>query len=271
MLILITTHRRRAQMSSNFYDRLAPFYHLLYGDWDAAVRNQGEALAQLLKGWGVGPGEPVLDAACGIGTQTLGLVAEGYSVTASDLSAGAVERLQQELDARNLQASVRVDDLRTLHGAADESCAAVLACDNSLPHLLTDAEILQALRSAYRVLRPGGLLVLSVRDYATIERRSPDVRPYGLHRDSEGRRFLAVQVWEWDGNCYDLRMYLTTEQPDGRCATEALTSRYYAVTTDRLQELMREAGLHEVQRLDNVLFQPVLVGRRAYEPGHARV
>lgn len=72
MLVLITTHRRRAQMSSNFYNRLAPFYHLLYGDWDAAVRNQGEALAQLLKGWGVGPGEPVLDAACGIGTQTLG-------------------------------------------------------------------------------------------------------------------------------------------------------------------------------------------------------
>lgn len=69
-----------------------------------------------------------------------------------------------------------------------------------------------------------------------------------------------------DGDCYDLRMYFTTEQPDGRCTAEVLTSRYYAVTTDRLQELMHEAGLHEVQRLDNVLFQPVLVGRRAATP-----
>jgi SAM-dependent methyltransferase len=253
-------------MSSDFYDRLAPFYHLLYGDWDAALRNQGEALARLLHTQGVGSGDPVLDAACGIGTQTLGLLVRGYTVVASDLSPGAVARLRQELDARGLRASVRVDDLRTLQGTADGSCAAVLACDNSLPHLLTDAEILQALRSAHRVLRPGGLLVVSVRDYAAIERRSPDVRPHGVHRDREGQRFLAVQVWEWDGDCYDLRMYLTTEQPDGRCTTQVLTSRYYAVTTDRLQELMREAGLCEVQRLDNVLFQPVLIGRRAETP-----
>jgi SAM-dependent methyltransferase len=249
-------------MTTDFYDRLAPFYHLLYGDWATAVRTQGDALAQLLSTLGVGPGERVLDAACGIGTQTLGLLARGYAVDASDLSSGAVARLQQELQARGLQATVRVDDLRTLQGAADGSCAAVLACDNSLPHLLTDAEILEALRSAHRVLRPGGLVVLSVRDYATVERRSPDVRPYGLQHDHEGRRFLAVQVWEWDGDCYDLRMYLTTEHADGRCTTEVLTSRYHAVTTDRLQVLMRETGLQEVQRRDDVLHQPVLVGRR---------
>ena len=33
----------------------------------------------------------ILDVACGIGTQTLGLAALGHRVTASDLSAGAVE------------------------------------------------------------------------------------------------------------------------------------------------------------------------------------
>lgn len=201
-------------------------------------------------------------AACGIGTQTLGMLFQGLTVVASDISPGAVARLRHELDSRGLRANVRVDDLRTLQGAADGSCAAVLACDNSLPHLLTDAEIMQALRSAHRVLRPGGLLVLSVRDYAAIERRTPDVRPYGLRLDSEGRRFLAVQVWEWDGDCYDVRMYLTTDLPGGCCTTQVLTSRYYAVTTSRLQELMHEAGLHEVQRLDDVLFQPVLAGRR---------
>jgi hypothetical protein len=40
-------------MSSDFYDQLAPFYHLLYGDWEAAVRTQGEALARLLHMRGV--------------------------------------------------------------------------------------------------------------------------------------------------------------------------------------------------------------------------
>jgi hypothetical protein len=79
-----------------------------------------------------------------------------------------------------------------------------------------------------------------------------------------GRRFLAVQVWEWDGDCYDLRMYLTTESPMGQCATRVLRSRYYAVTIAKLLELMAEAGFVAIERRDGVLFQPVLFGRRAH-------
>jgi cyclopropane fatty-acyl-phospholipid synthase-like methyltransferase len=75
-----------------FLDKLAPYFHLLYGDWEAAIAAQGSALARLLSSHGVGPGEAVLDAACGIGTQTIGLLKEGYSVTASDCSPVATER-----------------------------------------------------------------------------------------------------------------------------------------------------------------------------------
>ncbi|WP_309246574.1 class I SAM-dependent methyltransferase [Ramlibacter montanisoli] len=46
----------------------------------------------------------MLDAACGIGTQVLGLAEKGYELTASDLSPGALERLRQELHRRGLQA-----------------------------------------------------------------------------------------------------------------------------------------------------------------------
>jgi len=102
--------------------------------------------------------------------------------------------------------------------------------------------------------------VVSVRDYAAIERKNPDIRPYGM-RNQGGRRFLAVQVWEWDGDRYDLRLYLTTESPAGACETRVLHSRYYAVTIPRLRELMTEAGFAEVERHDKVLFQPVLLGR----------
>lgn len=139
---------------------------------------------------------------------------------------------------------------------------AVLACDNSVPHLLSDAQLIECFASMHRCLCAGGVAVISVRDYASIERKNPDVRPYGLRRDEQGRRFLAVQAWEWDADQYDLRMYLTTEDADGRCSTQVLVSRYYAVTIDTLMRLMREAGFVEVRRRDDVLFQPVVVGRR---------
>jgi SAM-dependent methyltransferase len=248
--------------ASAFYDRLAPYYHLLYGDWEASIARQGAALARLLASCGVHAEDPVLDAACGIGTQTLGLVGQGYRLTASDVSPGAIERLDRELYARGLQARTHVDDLRLLRHVADASMAAVLACDNSIAHLLSDAELLQCFSQCHRCLRPSGVAVFSVRDYAAIPRVNPDVRPYAI-RDVADERFLAVQVWDWEGDQYDLRMYLTVERPDGSCTTEVLRSRYYAVGIERLLELMQQAGFIQTQRLDDVLFQPVLLGRRA--------
>jgi SAM-dependent methyltransferase len=249
-------------MTARFYDELAPYYHLLYGDWSSAIGSQGAALAALLAAEGIERGAPVLDAACGIGTQTLGLLTLGYQVTASDISAGAVHRLKDELSLRKLSATTRVDDLRTLALCVPGSMAAVLACDNSIPHLLSDEEILQAFRSCHRSLRPNGVVVISVRDYAVIDRKNPDVRPYGLRRDGDGCRFLAVQAWEWEGDQYDVRLYLTKESPDGSCGTQVILSRYYAVSIARLVQLMEDAGFAEVRRLDDVLFQPVLIGRR---------
>jgi SAM-dependent methyltransferase len=248
-------------MPAAFYDQLAPYYHLLYGDWEGSVAKQGEAIARLLREAGVLPGDQVLDAASGIGTQTLGLLERGYRLTACDISPGAIERLNVELSRRAVLATARVDDLRTLSLASSESMAAVVACDNSIPHLLSDGELLQAFRSCYRCLRPGGIAIFSVRDYAAIERINPDVRPYGLRYEA-GSRFLAVQVWEWDNDQYDLRVYLTSESPDGICETRVLRSRYYAVSIEHLLSLLVEAGFVCTERRDDVIFQPVLLARR---------
>jgi SAM-dependent methyltransferase len=248
-------------MTAEFYDQLAPYFHLLFADWEQSVRRQGEALSALLQELGVATSQHVLDAACGIGTQTLGLLRNGYKVTASDISPGALDRLRAELGREGLEAEVYEDDIRTLSRTPSGSVSAVLACDNSIPHLLSDSEILQAFQSCYRCLRPGGSAIFSVRDYAAIERTNPDVRPYGI-KVEEGRRFLAVQVWEWEGDQYDLRIYLTEESSNGICKTQVLRSRYYAVTIDRLLSLLSMAGFVDIQRRDGVIFQPVLLGRR---------
>ena len=76
-------------MTTDFYDDLAPFYHLIFEDWERAIERQGEVLAGLLREAGVGSGDEVLDASCGIGTQTLGLLVRVFRVTASDISAAA--------------------------------------------------------------------------------------------------------------------------------------------------------------------------------------
>lgn len=250
-------------IDTSFYDTLAPHYHLLYGDWERAIVEQGQALSSLLQALGVGLTDPIHDAACGIGTQTIGLARLGHTMSASDISPGAVARLRSEMQARGLIVPSYVDDLQVLHSVASGTRAAVLACDNSVPHLLSDSAIAAAFGAWWRCLRPGGVVVLSVRDYAAIPRISPDVRPYGL-RYHNGARVLAVQVWEWEGEYYDLRIYLTTEGSDGQCHTEVLRSRYYAVPLDRLCGLLADAGFIDIQCRRDVLFQPVLTARKPH-------
>jgi glycine/sarcosine N-methyltransferase len=65
-------------VSDTFYDELAESYHLIFDDWNAAIARQREVLAKLLPV--AATGKRVLDCACGIGTQTIGLAILGFSV-----------------------------------------------------------------------------------------------------------------------------------------------------------------------------------------------
>jgi SAM-dependent methyltransferase len=244
-----------------FYDQLAPFYHLIFPDWEASARRQADALDSILrKHWGAGR-LSILDAACGIGTQALGLAALGHSVTASDVSAGAVERAKCEAHKRSLDVAFSVADMRQVHDHHRRQFDVVIACDNSLPHLLTDDDLLAALRQLFACARPGGGCLITVRDYDREEKAGIQVKPYGVRVEGD-KRYLVWQVWEFHGPIYDLAMYFVEDRGGPTCETRVFRSQYYAVGIDRLLELMRQAGFERVERVDGRFYQPVLLGRR---------
>ncbi len=75
-----------------FYDALAADYDVLFDAWWAAAQAHAAVADRVLRQQGVVPPARLLDCACGIGTQALGLSARGYVVTGSDVSAEAVAR-----------------------------------------------------------------------------------------------------------------------------------------------------------------------------------
>lgn len=245
-------------MTAAFYDDFAEDYHLVFADWAASMERQGAWLDDFIRSeWP--QTETVLDAACGIGTQALPLAARGYRVTASDLSPGAVGRAEREARARGLALATSVADLRELskvHATFD----LVLACDNALPHLLSDEEISRALAECHACLRPGGGLLLSLRDYGTPGTGS-EMHPGGVRALPDGRAVL-FQVWDWEGAQYDLSIYIVKDRASGGCETHVHRGRYYAVSPVRVIELMRAAGFENVRRVDGFV-QPVLVGTQA--------
>ncbi|KEQ12116.1 class I SAM-dependent methyltransferase [Endozoicomonas numazuensis] len=246
---------------NDFYDQLTPFYPLIFEDWDDSIEQQSNQLHALIRKFWPDT-ESVLDVSCGIGTQAIGLAQKGYKVTASDLSEKEAERARQEADERSLNLDVSVCDMRQAFDHHGSGFDLVISADNSVPHLLNDNDILTAFKQMFACLKSGGGCLITVRDYEKEERGRNLLKPYGV-RVEGNKRYILFQVWDFEGDQYSLAFHLVEEDlSTGKAITHTLHSRYYAISTDQLCELMREAGFKNVQRLDNVFYQPVIIGTK---------
>ncbi|MER7755389.1 class I SAM-dependent methyltransferase [Kitasatospora sp. NPDC097643] len=269
-----------------FYDAFAAGYHLLYPDWNASVARQGAALDALIRSrLGDEPSHAtsrtpseapldapldVLDCACGIGTQAIGLAARGHRVTGTDLSPVAVARAAAEAARRGLQLPVAAADMRQLP-FTDGSFDVVVCADNALPHLLTAADVRAALTAMRRTLRSGGLLLLSTRPYDELRRHRPTATPPQT-AEHDSRRSVIFQLWQWheDGERYDLELFQLSAPddtgPTDQWQVDVHRSTYWALTQAQLTAFATEAGFTSVSwepPARTGFFQPVMIARAA--------
>jgi SAM-dependent methyltransferase len=248
--------------TKDFYEKMAPFYHLIYQDWNKSIQRQAAQLNTLIKEqWG-DEIQTILDVSCGIGTQALGLAQLNYQVVASDLSFAAVERAKREAEKRGLKIAFSVADMRRAYTHHQQQVDMVISCDNAVPHLLSDADILQAFQQFFTCTRAGGGVIISVRDYDKVERSGIHLKPEGV-RIEDGKRYILFQVWEFEGDIYEMSMYIVKDEGGLECMTQVMRGHYYAIGTGTLMKLMAQAGYEQVKRLDGVFFQPVLIGRKS--------
>ncbi|WP_433893787.1 class I SAM-dependent methyltransferase [Streptomyces sp. CA-111067] len=252
---------------ARFYDRLAADYHLLYADWDASMSRQGAALDRII-GAALGQGDDrgpfsVLDCSCGIGTQSIALGLRGHRVTGTDISPSAAARAVREAALRDVPLRAAGADMRQLP-FADGRFDVVLSADNSLPHLLSAPDVRAALGEMRRVVRDGGLLVLSTRPYDEIRRTRPASTLPQL-APAPGGRAVTFQLWDWhdDGEHYDLEHFqLVSDGPDWR--VEVRRTSYWALTRRQLTGFVTEAGFAGPEWTEperSGFFQPVLTAR----------
>jgi SAM-dependent methyltransferase len=247
-----------------FYDRLAADYHLIFADWEAAIARQAAVFDQLIEATLFGAASDLLDCACGVGTQALGLAALGYRVTGSDLSPLAIARARQEARRRRLDVSFVVADMRALDQLVPGTFDVALAADNALPHLLSDHDLAQAIRAIAAKLRPDGLFLASMRDYDDALARRPEIWPARV-LGQEGRRRIVQQVWEWsDARRYRVHIYITHETGDG-WRWEHHVGCYRALLRGELTAALQAGGLGAVRWLmpaATAYHQPIVLARK---------
>lgn len=245
-----------------FYDDLAATYDLIYSDWEESIARQAAALDNVIRRRLGDASLRGLDCACGIGTQLIGLAALGYRMHGTDLSGRAVDRAISECDARGLAVEIRRADMRELPHH-DASFDVVLCADNSLPHLLTDDDVIQALREMRRVGREGALVVISTRDYDAILNERPAATPVQRHNSGQ-LRSVTTQLWDWhpDGVIYDLTHLQVHETHPSRWVAAGRAATYRAWTRAELSTLAERAGLNRVAwagPADTGFFQPLML------------
>jgi len=246
-----------------FYDSLADHYHLIFDDWNSTIERQARVLNPLLLAEMPGPRLKVLDCACGIGTQALGLAALGHRVVASDLSRTAVERAKREAENRGLDISFHVSDMTALTEIADSDFDVLVALDNALPHLTSDQLVL-AMRAAHSKLKPGGRFIASIRDYDMLILQRPTIQGPAFY-GNKGERRIVHQVWDWvDHARYTLHLYITT-QSEQAWTTYHFVSDYRCLPRDELSGVLRSSAFQHVRWVmpaESGFYQPLVVATR---------
>jgi len=249
-----------------FYEELADFYHLIFEDWESSIERQARTLGNLLTSQGVGGPLKILDCACGIGTQALGLAGMGHQVVGSDLSGAAVRRAEREALQRGLTIQFRVSDMTSLQEVAESGFDVVIAMDNALPHL-SSGQLGQAARAISSKLKPNGLFMASIRDYDTLIVEKPaTLGPvfYG----APGRRRIVHQVWDWlesttEDLSYVLHLYLTVQSNLG-WKTHHFVSQYRCLLRGELSSVFRDAGFGDLRWVmppESGSYQPIMLAR----------
>jgi SAM-dependent methyltransferase len=245
------------------YDDLADHYHLMFEDWNRSIEKQAAILGPLLEKYTERATPRVLDCACGIGTQTLGLSMRGHHLVASDLSRAAIARAKREAALRQLTIPFHIADMRNLSLIREDNFDAVLVADNALPHLLLKEDRNRALQEIAGKLRAGGVLLATCRDYDHLIQTRPATQPpafYGVR----GSRRIVHQVWDWDGEEYYIHLYISMETPAG-WNVKHYVSCYCALLRDDLTASLHETGFTTAQWLEpseTLFYQPVLIAMK---------
>lgn len=227
------------------YDTLAGVYEWLVPEALLTPEGAVEAFAAVVEGFP--GGGRVLDCASGPGQLAVGLALRGFDVVASDASPAMVERtallaVEHGVEVRAITCPWEHLEPDGFGGLFD----AVFCVGNSLTHAGGRAARRAALASMASMLRDGGLLVLTSRNWELIRRRSGGLEIADELVERRGRQGLVVYNWTlpdlWDDEHF-LDVAVALLEGGGKVVSSAERLSFWPFTDQELDEDLRASGL----------------------------
>ncbi|MFI5731240.1 methyltransferase domain-containing protein [Kribbella sp. NPDC051587] len=235
------------------YDSLAEVYEWLISDAKLPPAEFAAAFDDALSL--VPSNARVLDCSCGTGQLAVGLAGRGMEVVATDASAAMVRRTAEL--AEECGASVRTlraDWQELPDHFGDATFDAVFCVGNSLHHAQGASGRAAALASMSRLLRRGGHLVLTSRNWELVRSRGSrlDISDRLVRRNGHD----AVVIYRWDiapqwADEHHIEIAIAQVDATGpvRVRSELLSSWPYR--HDQLEDELQSVGLRTVSNTFN--------------------
>ena len=246
----------------SFYDSLASQYDKLFLDWQSTTREQAAILHRLFQENGFDTSARILDCACGIGTQAIGLAALGYTVTGSDISDGELTEATARAADNHVSIRFAHADFCALSDTFSEPFDLVICMDNALPHMLSASALETAIRSITNQLAPGGMFVASIRDYDALLKEKPPYSPPYIHRTGKGKR-VSFQTWDWQEDRYKLTQYIIDDET--ALQISKFDCEYRATRRDELTDLLIAGGCSRPEWKfpgETGFYQPIVLAKK---------
>ena len=249
-------------ITQEFYNNIASQYDKLFQDWQSTIHEQAVILNRIFNDNGFDTAAHILDCACGIGTQSIGLAALGYRVSASDISAAEIIEAKERAKKNNVDIRFELADFRGLADRFSEQFDIVIAMDNALPHMLSNKDLEAAIKSKTEQTKPNGIIVASIRDYDRLLEEKPSYSPPYIYKTDKGQR-VCFQTWTWKNDNYHLVQYIIEDEQT--LQTSKFECEYRAVRREELTSIFRANGCKEVQWKmpeETGFYQPIVIARK---------
>ena len=248
-------------ITQTFYDNLASQYDKLFLDWQATTQEQAFILHKLFLDNGFDDTAQILDCACGIGTQAIGLASLGYHVTASDISDRELAEARERATKNNVKIRFEHADFCALSETFSEPFDIVIAMDNALPHMLSKSALEAAIKSITNQIATGGMFVASIRDYDALLMDKPPYSPPYIHKTDKGQR-VSFQTWNWNEDHYKLVQYIIDDEETLQISK--FECEYRATRREELTNLLLANGCNEVVWKfpeETGFYQPIVIAK----------
>jgi SAM-dependent methyltransferase len=206
----------------------------------------------------------VLDAACGTGMHAIALARLGFTVAGADLSEGMIEKARANAQAQEVDVRFEAVGFGGLAEAfGRDTFDAVFCLGNSLPHLLTAADLSAALTDFAACLSPGGLLLVQNRNFdAVLARQERWMEPQAHREGDQEWLFLRFYNYRPDGllSFNIIRLHREAQAPWTQSVVETLL---YPLRQVELSKALSDSGFGDLNWYGNmagVSFDPQTSG-----------